>query len=138
MLIEDDKNIIDILKILSKKNNLSIKSVINTGAFLSLIKQKYKFKVILSDINLDYEFEGFDIAKIFHNLSQKRKQNTKLIAFTALMLPKEFFQDKGFDSVIYKDFNNIKSFINRFIIEKKPPLTKNSYNKKDKYNASQS
>ena len=109
LLIEDNLEIIFLAKDLAKRFNISLTLGRNTSDYLLLTKNR-KYDFILCDLNLDYDFEGFDIIK-FH---KKSKNKSKIIAFSSENISPEIFLSNGFDDVLQKQFNHIYSFFEKF------------------------
>ena len=110
LLIDDNESVIDIFKILTKKFNLTIKYAKNTQEFIELSK-KYNFSIILCDLNLDYKFEGFFIARLFSSLKLMRHLDSKVLLFSSQTLTNDELLKFSFDGSLDKNFHSIYNFL---------------------------
>lgn len=112
LIIEDNKEIKDLMKILANKYGISVAFAANTQEFVTQINL-YKFNFILCDLNLDYDYEGYVILKIFSKLRRKKGLATVIYSFTAENIPSSELLLRGFDGILKKDINHIKAFLDK-------------------------
>ena len=110
LLIEDSTAIIDLFKVLTKKFDLKIKFVKNTFEFMDAA-QKFDFKYILCDLDLDYKLEGYFIARIHTNLRKYKNKDSKMILFTSDDSKNSDMVQKEFDYALKKEFYSIYEFL---------------------------
>ena len=110
LLIEDNCDIINWVTEITNRYNINLEIASNTADYLKLTK-KYRFKIILCDISLDYKDEGFDIAK----LHKKRRLKAKIVAFTSGNYSKELIKNSGFDFYLDKSSSDLIQFFKQQI-----------------------
>ncbi len=110
LLVEDSSAIIDLFKVLTKKFDLKIKFVKNTFEFMDSI-QKFNFKYILCDLDLDYKLEGYFIARIYANYRKYKNKDGQMILFTSDDSKVVDMVQKEFDYSLTKEFYSIYEFL---------------------------
>lgn len=127
LIIEEAAPIIDLFQVLTKKFNLKVKYVKNTGEFLDLAKM-YNFKVVLCDLDLDYSFEGLFIARVFANIRSINRLDSKLFLFSSKKVSKNELDKFGFDELLPKEFSLIYEFLlSNFSLKSYSDLIKDDY-----------
>ncbi|MCX6163401.1 MAG: response regulator, partial [Ignavibacteriae bacterium] len=114
LLIDDDKNVSDLISNLFKGRNYSFADT-EEKAYGLLKKQKYS--LILLDINLGLNVSGIDVLKKIREI--RGYENVPILALTAYAMlgDKEKFLNAGCDDYISKPFNRNELFnlINKYI-----------------------
>ena len=110
LVIEDDKDIINLVKAMCLKQSLQVLFASDTTEFIALIK-KYEFKNVLCDIHLSYRYEGLLIARMYASIKKINIGNGKIYKFSSEPMSKKELLKNGFDDSIGKNHTEIQTFL---------------------------
>lgn len=110
LLINNNEAVVDIFQILTKKFKLTLKIAKNTQEFVDYSKM-YDFHYILSDLHLDYKFEGFFIARLFSTIKKVHNGDGQIILLSSENLSKDKLENFNFDGSVSKNFAEIYKFL---------------------------
>lgn len=110
LVIDDSSAIIDIFKVITKRFDLKIKFAKNTYEFMD-IAQQYNFKYVLCDLNLDYNYEGFFISRIYAIIRKYKNEEGKILLFTSEQATDLELMKFNFDGSLKKEFLPIYDFL---------------------------
>lgn len=80
LVVDDDKDILEVVELLLTINNYTVKTIFNAGETIDEIK-KFKPNIILLDINIAGH-DGREICKLLKSV--KSSKNTPVILFSAM------------------------------------------------------
>ena len=112
LLVDNNEDIADIFKVLTKKFDLTIKFAKNTEESVRFSKI-YSFRFVLCDLNLDYILEGFFISRFFSAINKMNKLEIKIVLFSNEKISHEQMINNSFDYQLEKRFSSIYTFLEK-------------------------